>query len=731
MQRFMGLALLSFLLGLVSLGSAADWELQNPFPPALDLWDVCAVGERLWAVGDAGLVMHSTDGGQNWAARTYLDGYALRAVTFLNADTGWTATERQLFKTTDGGVRWALQCSTASGQAFQTLIITGAQTGWALIAMGNDQGEIRHTADGGVTWETRLAPDAWNLRGVAFASDSCGWAITHSPLVFRTTDGGLSWQSANLPVAASCEQKTLAFIDDQTGWINGVVPGEAGFVCRTQDGGQTWSLLDSTFSDPWTREMIFADADRGWLVAGDPDSGTHGQITSTTDGGVHWTVCLITADFAGLGAAVTPAGHAVAVGTTGFLVRPQDNECDWEAVTGNGPTVALSGIDFVSATHGWVVGANGAVWRTTNGGLQWQPQNSGESTLLSAVDVLDGGQFGWIAGAGGLILRTTDGGTWWDPQISYTQEALADIQFVSATTGWAVGGNGTILHTTSGGVNWEAQVSGTAFHLQAVSFVNELTGWAVGANLTYPDCGVVLGTTDGGAHWGVLEGGDPDTAYMLAAFDVTFVDAQEGWLACGQYYLDPPMPRGTVMHTTDGGVTWAVALSSAQVQMISIAADPRGTVWAGGSSGQLWHQSAGGGWATDTLPATSPIFGFSFPDANYGWAAGGSGMILRYSAAPSAVPPRPRLLPAAYTLAAYPNPFNPSTRLEFDLPRAGHATLAVYDVTGRQVAVLVDETLTAGHHARTFDGSGLASGLYFARLQSGALQHTQKLVLLK
>jgi len=75
-------------------------------------------------------------------------------------------------------------------------------------------------------------------------------------------------------------------------------------------------------------------------------------------------------------------------------------------------------------------------------------------------------------------------------------------------------------------------------------------------------------------------------------------------------------------------------------------------------------------------------------------------------------------LPMAFGLEQnYPNPFNPRTVVSSQLPVASNVKLVVYDVLGRQVAVLVDEKRTAGRYQDTFDGSALASGVYFYRLQ--------------
>lgn len=89
------------------------------------------------------------------------------------------------------------------------------------------------------------------------------------------------------------------------------------------------------------------------------------------------------------------------------------------------------------------------------------------------------------------------------------------------------------------------------------------------------------------------------------------------------------------------------------------------------------------------------------------------------------------MIPFRLSLGCYPNPFNPITTLSFDLTHPGMVKLKVFDVTGRRVATLIDGNMTTGQHEITFDGIGLASGIYFARMTAGSQTMTRKMVLLK
>jgi hypothetical protein len=86
----------------------------------------------------------------------------------------------------------------------------------------------------------------------------------------------------------------------------------------------------------------------------------------------------------------------------------------------------------------------------------------------------------------------------------------------------------------------------------------------------------------------------------------------------------------------------------------------------------------------------------------------------------------------------YPNPFNPSTKITYTLPWSVNVKLRIYDLLGREVATLVNGELKAGVYNETFDGSTLASGIYFYRIEArqvgsltGSFIDVKKMVLIK
>jgi hypothetical protein len=79
----------------------------------------------------------------------------------------------------------------------------------------------------------------------------------------------------------------------------------------------------------------------------------------------------------------------------------------------------------------------------------------------------------------------------------------------------------------------------------------------------------------------------------------------------------------------------------------------------------------------------------------------------------------------------YPNPFNPTTKIKFSLPRTLFAKLAVFDILGREIEVLLQKNLSAGEYEIYFNGENFSSGVYFYKLSAGEFSETRKMALIK
>jgi len=95
------------------------------------------------------------------------------------------------------------------------------------------------------------------------------------------------------------------------------------------------------------------------------------------------------------------------------------------------------------------------------------------------------------------------------------------------------------------------------------------------------------------------------------------------------------------------------------------------------------------------------------------------------------------MIPGKYALYHnYPNPFNPTTVINFALPRASDVKIEIFNILGQRVTTLVNDKLSAGYHSVTWNGfdkngSEVATGIYFYKLQAGNFTEAKKMVLIK
>ena len=127
-----------------------------------------------------------------------------------------------------------------------------------------------------------------------------------------------------------------------------------------------------------------------------------------------------------------------------------------------------------------------------------------------------------------------------------------------------------------------------------------------------------------------------------------------------------------------------------------------------------------------------------FTDPNTGYVVGYMGAIIKTTnGGLSFLQSNNEIIPQKYLLHQnFPNPFNPSTKVKFEVPinlagRNSNVKLIVFDVQGKEIARLVDEELSAGVYEVTFDGSMFSSGIYFCRLETEGFSETGKMILIK
>jgi photosystem II stability/assembly factor-like uncharacterized protein len=280
------------------------------------------------------------------------------------------------------------------------------------------------------------------------------------------------------------------------------------------------------------------------------------------------------------------------------------------------------------------------------------------------------------------ILKTSDGGMTWTQQNSEALDPLFDIYFTNDMEGITVGSGGKIFRTTDAGENWVQQSSGTVLSLNSICSIDASNFWIVGGgeNIWSADTSIILHSTDGGVSWA-----EQSSSNLKSLFDVIFTDINNGW-AVGNY--------GTILRTTNGGNDWIPQISG----------------------------------------TTNSLNGVYFIDAFNGWAVGVGGTILQTTNGGVSFVEEEQIdeIATTYFLSNnFPNPFNPTTKIKYQIPELSFVTIKLFDVLGNEIETLVNEEKPAGTCELTWNAASRPSGVYFYQLKAGSFIETKKMLLLK
>ena len=724
------------LIGSVEL-IAADgrWYWQNPTPQGNDLLDVHVINDyTAVAVGRTGMILKTMDGGVTWEHRESHTRAWLNSAFFVDEAYGWVVGgESRLTKdgristhiilhTSDGGETWVVQSEDESGR-LNSVYFADRNNGWAV----GEHGTILRTTDGGRTWLEQESGTSNSIYSVHFIDSSTGWVVggriivrigllteeetymdeePNVQTILYTNDGGENWIEQAGPDKWQHVLFSVIFVNDNTGWA----VGSGGAILKTIDAGKNWKRQKSD-----TRRMLysvhFLDEHTGWAV------GSNGTKILTTNGGITWNNRITEFSHNLRSVHFADPNTGWIVGERGAIFGSHNGGRVWyDRLTDklNLPRGRdrLYSVYFLDSNTGWVVSEVGTIIHTSDGGQTWTRQKD-ESYPLLAVYFLNA-KTGWATGWRS-VYHTVDGGNTWN-EISYSgYRIFTSIYFVDEKIGWAAGFNAAIYRTNDGGRTWSTHTTGAPSFMNTIHFIDSNIGWAAG------NAGAVAHTRDGGRTWELQE-----TNVSSSLQDIHFIDASTGWVVGYQ---------GTVLHTVDGGNTWKKQETGIRNIFKSVHFTDNNTGWIVGSQGIILYTGDGGKtWEKEWSGTSQNLYSVYFTDKREGWAVGIGGTILHYT---SETPPDDWKTPGPIVNGEsilydnYPNPFNTSTNIRFNLTEDSYVELAVYDVSGRKVARLAEGFLISGEYRYIFDASHLSSGMYIYRFRAGNFFQSRRMLVLK
>jgi photosystem II stability/assembly factor-like uncharacterized protein len=360
---------------------------------------------------------------------------------------------------------------------------------------------------------------------------------------------------------------------------------------------------------------------------------------------------------------------------------------------------------------------------------------------VSQMDAFDE-NIALVALATGKIFRTFDGGVTWDSVYSYNTPGgnawLDGCRILNDSVAVAFGdgdvnGEMHFCRTDDQGATW-TEIT-TIDYLSAYNgiFTFGLGACNVGESIWctgYPstnDTAYVFRSYDAGITWDSYKVADSVASRQPRA--VAFTDDNNGLIE---------LSGGSLIKTTDGGATWNSTNNPDTPSSYpnGVTAIPNTDIIINlDDVGVFYTTDLGATWGE--IPTTAATSGYNvggvFLNTDFGYVFTDDGEVLRFKNQLTSISdPFTGQNPEEFHLSQnYPNPFNPVTTIEFSLPAVQFTELKVFNILGTEVASIVADELSQGNHTYQFDGSNLASGVYYYQLNSGTVQDVKKMILLK
>jgi photosystem II stability/assembly factor-like uncharacterized protein len=558
-----------------------------------------------------------------------------------------------------------------------------------------------------VTWQISRIATTDDLNAVAYATPDIVAAVGKTGSIFRSGNGGATWDGIPSPVDDALVAIDFADAD------RGIAVGANGIAIRTMDGGEQWEVVEG-FGTGAINDVEFDGSGTGMLV------GAGGLIGVSTDFGASWNVSVDAS--AGDLRFVAVAGDTwFIVGDPWIFLRSEDQGTSWtphvistDAANNPFSDISLFGVhdedslsigvidkylftyDLYRSTNGgesWskrsyqsyvlngtaisirdgvgVVVGRQADYRTSDRGRTWNERKTGIGTSYSVVKfadssrgiatasenlyLFDSGR--WVGGPFVAIDATTDGGETWESRRVFEGEnvALRSAAYPDPTLAIAVGDSGLAVRSIDGGHSWERLDLGTTARLDNVSFADRLHGVITGI-------GVLLRTDDGGSSWRALATPAATAIWELATPAADRIVLYSGLTSSICY----------IHVSVDGGESWTEHPFHPGGQSLFFIDSLRG--WSAGGLGgpssqgsqlnDVIHTSSDGGetWTKqldEGIGIQSGLLDIAFADATNGIAVGGNEKILRTTDGGLTWEVDPFALTGAdtYRSVAYPTPY--------------------------------------------------------------------------
>ncbi len=372
-------------------------------------------------------------------------------------------------------------------------------------------------------------------------------------------------------------------------------------------------------------------------------------------------------------------------------------------------TITVSGSNIYAGTSG------DGMFRSTNSGVSWLAANTGLIGLEFPAFAISGTNLYAGSEGEGVFLSVNNGASW---------NALAPLtnQFVfalalSGTDLYAGVDGGGVFRSTNNGTSWTNSTSGmtnTRVSSLVVSGTNLFAG-------TFGGAGVYL-STNNGTSW--VAAGNGLTNTEVQTLNIT--SSLPGYIFAGT--------ANGAFYTTNNGANWSSISNGLTDTYVHTFAFSGTTIFAGTDmEGVFRSTNLGASWtAMNQGLINTTVWVLTAEGSNLYAGTNGSGIFKRPLSEMVALEQVSSEMPKQFILSQnFPNPFNPSTIIQFGIIRSGNVNISVYDISGRKVETLVNGSHNTGLYEVQWDAAKYSSGVYFYTITTSEFIDTKKMLLVK
>jgi len=677
-----------------------------------DLWGLQMINDTLgWACGNVNSLTKTTDGGLTWQ-RVLTPGYTLDYwwIDFMNKDYGFIAANGKVLRTTDGGNNWNLIQVGDSAPLFCIDLIDSLHLATAGYGGLNYSAKNYYSSDGGNNWIQGDTLNDESVNCIQFVNDDTGYLTINEAGIYKTTNRGQDWTPLNLTGGGIPGLFELQFLKN----INlGYAAGIGLRIYRALNNLDAWNklIINDNFVD-----VYFTSETTGFAAA-------NRIIYKTTNAGSNW---LLLPNFPSNVFTASLNSLTFTNDVTGFaggypcrIVKTTDAGDNWYVVnrTGLADTIGtINKIFFINQTTGWAVTSRGGILKTTDGGENWFSQlNAGVSVIFFSIHFVDS-LYGWTANSD-RPFKTTNGGINWIQQTNLDIWQSRAIYFRDSLNGFIINGIFELLRTTNSGVNWFTQLN--------VQYVIRNFGWLSPSHCFIIGDGIYE-TNDSGNNWNEI--------FELRNFGLSKFYAPTNYngycignLGLIYQYIDTSIiPVELTSFSVEANnntiqLKWTTKTETNNQGFEVLRSDDK-LNW------KVIEFINGNGTTTmrndyqyiDKVEIAGSYY-YQLKQIDYNGVSNYSNIIIAFIGRP-----------IGFELSqTFPNPFNSSTTIGYQLPTADFVSLKVYNVLGKEVKTLIEENKNAGYYSVLLNAANLSSGIYFYKLRAGKGNLTKKFILLK